>query len=481
MMLRVLTVLLVGAGFSRPVSAQLLTNKGAHIVVQPGATLLVRGSMVNSQGATLHNAGTLQLANDFTNAGAILSPGAVLFNGTTDQTLISAEASFSRLEVRNTGIAGQNRLLVPQSVSVSQVLQLSQGLIRTAPGASITLLQGALVQGEGPGRYVQGNLRVVRDNVTGLTDFGNGLLLNPNNSVLGTVTALRTAGLATAGTSYSTNTGTPARSIDRIWSLTSTQAAATPVSLTFSWTADDDNGLNQFNLSQVWQQAPDASWGTTMPATDASMRSITTTATPATFSRWTVSNAANPLPVELVSFVAKRQGDGTLLRWTTASELQNDYFDVESSADGRRFHRIGRQPGQGSSVHGATYELRDPNIARYASDIVYYRLRQVDKDKTETISPVQVVAADQVSALTLQAFPNPFAGALTVQIAMPQPGQSTLELRDAQGRLVWQKQMALAAGISTYTMPAADQLLPGLYLLTISQGAQRRHLSLTRQ
>lgn len=96
----------------------------------------------------------------------------------------------------------------------------------------------------------------------------------------------------------------------------------------------------------------------------------------------TVSNTSQPLPVELVSFTAEALGADALLKWATASEKNNDRFEVEASADGRSFRRIGQVPGHGSSTQPHTYQLTDAAIARYGASVVYYRLRQVDADGT---------------------------------------------------------------------------------------------------
>ena len=195
---------LAGLGTSGSLAAQTLANRGAHVLVQPGAFVVVRGSVANTAGSTLTNAGTLLLTGNFANAGALSSSGWVVFAGAVNQTLTLGGSNLARVEVRNTGSAGTNRVLVPADITLTDQLRLTQGGVRTDPTAILTLLPGATVAGEAPGRYVQGNLRVVRDLVAGVLDFGNGLALDATGSPLGTVTATRTAGLTTAGVSYAT-------------------------------------------------------------------------------------------------------------------------------------------------------------------------------------------------------------------------------------------------------------------------------------
>ena len=120
-------------------------------------------------------------------------------------------------------------------------------------------------------------------------------------------------------------------------------------------------------------------------------------------------------------------------------------------------------------------------IARYAARTIYYRLRIVDHDQTETFSPVRTVEADAPATLAVQAFPNPFAESVTLQLDAVEPGDTQLQLHDALGRVVWQQQLRLGVGITTHTIPATAHLPRGLYRLTIRQGQQQRHLSLMHQ
>ncbi|KAA9327719.1 T9SS type A sorting domain-containing protein [Hymenobacter busanensis] len=148
------------------------------------------------------------------------------------------------------------------------------------------------------------------------------------------------------------------------------------------------------------------------------------------------------LPVALVSFTAERRGTAAWLRWATASEKNNDRFDIEASADGRQFRRIGQVAGHGSSAQGFTYSFTDANLDAYGSSAVYYRLQQVDLDGTVHQSPVRVVQGPATQLLAV--WPNPAREG--VQISGATAGQPVRVL-DAVGRVV-------ASGI----MPTAGPL-----------------------
>jgi hypothetical protein len=474
------TLLALLAAAGSPVAAQTLTNHGARLAVQPGTTLAVPDSLLNRPGSQLANEGTLQVGRTVRNAGTLASGGLLRFSGAASQRLVPGNASLAQLEVDNAGPAAENVLLVTNDLAVTQQLRLTKGLVRTLPAATIHLPNGASLAGEGPGQYVQGNLRVTRTAVNALTDFGHGAVLDGTGQPLGEVSILRTAGLQMAGLSYGTNVGGAAKSIDRIWTVSAPTTPTRPVPLTLSWSADDDNQLGSFATARVWQQdAAGTAWKPTGPAALAGARRISTATT--AWGRFTVSNPTNPLPVELLSFTVERAGDGALLRWATASEHNNAYFTLERSLDGRSFTEFGRRDGKGTSAQRADYQLNDNKLARHGAEVIYYRLRQVDVDGTATYAPVQSLRVGTTVALTAQAWPNPFDDAgLQVQVQAVEAGAGTLVLIDALGRPLVTQITQLPKGTSTLAMPEAGKLPEGVYWLRITQGRQQQVIKVVR-
>ena len=92
-----------------------------------------------------------------------------------------------------------------------------------------------------------------------------------------------------------------------------------------------------------------------------------------------------PLPVELISFNAFDKDSDVSLKWTTASETNNDYFVVEKSVNGQDYFEIGKVDGNGNSSTKSDYSFRDTDPSQ---GIVYYRLKQIDFDGGENYSIV---------------------------------------------------------------------------------------------
>ncbi|MDQ3047317.1 MAG: T9SS type A sorting domain-containing protein [Bacteroidota bacterium] len=115
-------------------------------------------------------------------------------------------------------------------------------------------------------------------------------------------------------------------------------------------------------------------------------------------------NTVNPLPIELLSFNAYKAPEGHLLNWKTATETNNDFFEIERSFDGVEFSQIGLMDGFGNSTSIVTYEFPD----RYPLDgINYYRLKQVDFNGDYSYS--EVIALDNSSEedALVSVYPNP--------------------------------------------------------------------------
>ncbi|MGI4871025.1 MAG: T9SS type A sorting domain-containing protein [Janthinobacterium lividum] len=188
----------------------------------------------------------------------------------------------------------------------------------------------------------------------------------------------------------------------------------------------------------------------------------------------------NPLPVQLTAFTAvKRAADG-LLSWTTASEVNSAYFEVQASTDGAKWQVLGQVKAAGTSSSPRSYSFLDKAIARYGSAVVYYRLNQVDQDGTSAFSPVRTLAPDAL-AWGVSAYPNPFAAELTAQLTTPEAGPVSLTLLDVMGRVVLRQELLAASGSQTISLAEARSLPAGAYLLLVSQHAYHATLRIVRR
>ncbi len=101
------------------------------------------------------------------------------------------------------------------------------------------------------------------------------------------------------------------------------------------------------------------------------------------------------VPVELINFDAFRKETNVKLEWSTASEVNNAYFEVLYSTNGVDYKAIGQVDGKGESSERTSYDFLHLNVE---SDINYYKLSQYDYDgKSEMFDAVLVRMANENS------------------------------------------------------------------------------------
>ncbi|RMG83974.1 MAG: T9SS C-terminal target domain-containing protein [Bacteroidetes bacterium] len=167
------------------------------------------------------------------------------------------------------------------------------------------------------------------------------------------------------------------------------------------------------------------------------------------------------LPVELVRFEGRRSGDAVTLHWETATEVNNAGFEVQTRLGGQ-WTVLGFVAGSGNAFSPRTYDFVHKNAGSGAR---YYRLRQIDFDGREMLSPVVSV---WMPASDLAVFPNPANDEINVGFAMMPESGGRLSVFDYAGRLVLEKEVP--AGVEQVALEVSD-LQPGIYLMRVVGGA----------
>lgn len=102
------------------------------------------------------------------------------------------------------------------------------------------------------------------------------------------------------------------------------------------------------------------------------------------------NNACSSLPIELLSFKGINYNSYNELTWTTYSEINNDYFTIESS-DNDNFSEVSKINGSGNSSSIINYKFIDYNPK------TYYRLKQTDYNGDYTYSDIIHISNDEDS------------------------------------------------------------------------------------
>ena len=171
------------------------------------------------------------------------------------------------------------------------------------------------------------------------------------------------------------------------------------------------------------------------------------------------------LPVELVAFSARRKDEEVELRWRTATELNNFGFEIQR-AENREgpFTSVGFVEGNGTKYSPTDYSFTDS--PRDLSTL-YYRLRQIDNDGTESYSDVLHVTAEKAD-FDLCNYPNPFNPSTTITFRAPVDGRASLTIYNTLGQSM---DVAFSGDVKkdeTVSVPFdAGELPGGMYYYTL--------------
>jgi len=173
-----------------------------------------------------------------------------------------------------------------------------------------------------------------------------------------------------------------------------------------------------------------------------------------------------PLPIELLEFKALLDKEGVEISWTTASEINNDFFTVERSNDGVKFTSLATVKGAGNSTQTLKYHVTDGFPYDGAN---YYRLKQTDFDGIFSYSNIILVYFGQSSSSTVAIYPNPNDGkSFYVKLAGSGERLISLEIQDVTGRKILSESIYLESNIFEF-VPSVP-LTSGVYLISILEG-----------
>ncbi|MDF1673819.1 MAG: T9SS type A sorting domain-containing protein [Vicingaceae bacterium] len=168
------------------------------------------------------------------------------------------------------------------------------------------------------------------------------------------------------------------------------------------------------------------------------------------------------LPIELLSFKGESHDGYNKLAWTTATEINNDYFILEVSpniADG--FEEIGTLDGAGNSNIELSYSFMDNNPR---NGINYYRLKQVDFDGEYSYS--DVVALNSNKGDNIIMYPNPSTGKLFLDIKGLRDERYKILCSNVLGSQ-FEEELYIKRGDATYELDRFSSLNRGIYFIQI--------------
>jgi hypothetical protein len=152
------------------------------------------------------------------------------------------------------------------------------------------------------------------------------------------------------------------------------------------------------------------------------------------------------LPVELTTFQGRLINKAVHLTWQTASEENNEGFEIERSSNGQDWEIIGFVQGNGTTMEVFNYEFIDNQPSNGTN---YYRLKQLDYDGSFEYSDVLNIEY-RTRNIEYRIFPNPANDFLTIEIEEP----TTFQILNAQGQEVLARTLDHTENIDIAHLPA---------------------------
>jgi hypothetical protein len=179
------------------------------------------------------------------------------------------------------------------------------------------------------------------------------------------------------------------------------------------------------------------------------------------FSPWTLASFASPLPAELIHFDAVPVNKEVSVTWSTASEINVDYFEVMRSKDGFEFNTIATVDAVGNSTVLNQYSIVD---AQPYMGLSYYQLNTIDNDGSSKLSDIKPVYFEGLSATP---YLSSTATNWTIYYTSPSKEPVLVEIYDASGKLVQTERMNFS---DAYGNIEHSYLSKGMYFIRLVDG-----------
>jgi fibronectin-binding autotransporter adhesin len=394
-----------------------------------GGSITVNGNLSISNSTLAVSTFDIDVKGNWNNNGGTFTAGSrtVTFSGTATQSIATNAQSFYNVTFNNTA-AGTAAIVLNTDMTITNLCTMTDGIISTGTNKLIlTSTTPTNLTGYSSACYVNGNIRrsIANNTSTYALPVGSAAyqLAEVKNNNMTTTTTLDARFGALVNHFDADITACDgalcysSASFAGMWTI---EANANPGSGSYDiycYTANI-TGLvdNEFAILKRPVGASASSWiaetagsinaddglGRLVSHGYALRKGITA------FSEFVIGRKQSgvALPIQLISFKSSLINKKTVdLTWTTATEINNDYYTVERSSDGIFFETIATINGAGNSTTTIHYNHVDemPLIG-----ISYYRLKQTDFDGNFTYSNIiSVTVENAVTNVVWNIYPNP--------------------------------------------------------------------------
>lgn len=391
--------------------------------------------------------------------------GIVIIDGSGFQEFVGNAQMpiLNKLTINKNGTFYINNL----NIFIANTLSFTSGVFLTGVNREIIFGDNATHTGAKNSSHISGPV-TKRGNDAFVFPTGDGILYAP----IGISAPASTGDAFTAqyfNTPYSniTSLGSGLNNVssEEHWILDRTSGTSN-VNVTMYYHVDRSGGISQQTDLRVsrWNGSQWVSHGNGGTSGTNTNGNVISSAAITDFSPFTLgsSTTLNPLPVQLLNFNAIPLTSSVKVIWSTTSELNNDFFVVEKSIDGKLWNEIGRVEGADNSNSVSKYMLVDnaPVIG-----LQYYRLKQVDQNGEFTYSHIASARFTEELVDVVTISPNPAKDIFNVMLLNNEDENASVAIINSLGQTVLQFDH-IQSSILTIDM---KDLSNGVYALQVTQ------------
>jgi hypothetical protein len=382
--------------------------------------------------------------------------GTVIIKSTTQPTLLGGNGNTS-LSFHNLSLDNTAGVQLGQPLLISHQLTFLNGNL-DLKGNNIDLADSASLIGESE------TGRLFDDAATpGHISITQNLSLSPNTQPGGLGVEIDITSAAPGSTTLSRYAGPPAGStipsglVQRYYQITPATNTHLGATTRFYYLDAELNGVDPLT-AVLWKSTDNGTtWATIPPdARDTTAKYLLKNNID-DFSRWALGAPGNPLPLLFTFFSSTCTEKGTWLQWTTAQQVNTEWFFIEKSTDGVSFNDVQRILATGT---GGTYSYTD-NGAGPAS----YRIKEVDMDEGSVYSPITHSNCEPAGTAP-QLYPNPAPGYTYMVFTASEGYHSAISVYDETGKMVRNIPVTATAGPNSIRIDLSG-LASGVYLISM--------------
>ncbi len=164
------------------------------------------------------------------------------------------------------------------------------------------------------------------------------------------------------------------------------------------------------------------------------------------------------LPVLYTKFDAACTNNGAIVSWSTGSEFNSNYFELQRSTNGNDWATVSTVKAAGNTSAAHTYQQLDLNGGK-----AFYRIKQVDLDGHPVYTSIIRTNCER-KGIDMVIYPVPARDILNVVIRSDKSLKTQLLLVDGVGKIVRRRDATLSNGDNTFLFDLKG-LASGAYIL----------------